>query len=224
MNRRLQNTSDGYGIRSNITAYLDQFNRPAISQALGKPFKSADHKTVIKDKPVTKPKPAANKMPGNEQTVKPPAQASAKRINNNQSSQETAPGHRAANKTAATQLDSKLVNTAAGKETDESRPVIEDRTRLQRPQSTQQVQESSEVGTRPNSPLSLFSDGQQKEIDEYDFEPIEPPPSQPDEKEDDEEVNQEFLDTVVETAEALTEDKTQSSSDKPGYVKEMLIL
>lgn len=44
VNRRLQNTSDGYGIKSNIAPYLDQFEPPAISEMLGTALNPGDKK------------------------------------------------------------------------------------------------------------------------------------------------------------------------------------
>ena len=71
LNRRLQNTSDGYGIRSNIAPYLAQFEPPAISQTVGRALNPGEQKPMSQSK--AEPTVTENQTPGIKQPAQTPA-------------------------------------------------------------------------------------------------------------------------------------------------------
>ncbi len=290
LNRRLHNTRDGYGIRSTISPYLDQFERPVISQALGKPLQPDEQKSGSRGKAETRP--TASNEPGRKQPPMQTVQASSDQTLEKKSVSASKPGktavtpmHTATDAMTAKNSDAdiqsmdpaknKSNDSSFDKETEKSAPVIEDRSkpRLRPASQATDSDEPAKAVNRPSSPLSLFAEEEDSDVDEYEFQPIEPPRSHPEEEvgkdiqepvdidfestqkidlnpmnqqnnehsgesikaepvadskveaeAQDEAVHQEFLDTLVETSEELTQDKSKASADKkPGYVKEMLI-
>ena len=63
LNRRLQNTSDGYGIKSNIAPYLAQFEPPAFSEMVGTALNPSDEKPAPIHKPEPGPEAADKQTP-----------------------------------------------------------------------------------------------------------------------------------------------------------------
>jgi len=291
LNRRLQNTSDGYGVRSNIAPYLMQFERPEISKAMGKPVNPGDQRSVLSRNSAVKPIVANQQKP--RETLAQPAQVPPVEIKEKQkvpkpksTSNPTTPDRSVAKVTSSNKPDhgvekpvqpaNKPASSAVNKESEQPQqaPVIEDRSRprqrLASPAS--ELSKSAKTGSRPSSPLSLYGNEGEGEADEYEFQPIEPPRSQSSEGVDhesqesvdddfestqkidlnsinnntnegkggdikaeplsnskaqsetnDEEVDQAFMDTLVEKSEVLAQDESKPAKDKPGYVKEMLI-
>jgi hypothetical protein len=148
LNRHLQNTSDGYGIKSTIAPYLAQFEAPKITLMVGTALNPGDKKPAPINSPV--PQQLAAK-------VQPP---SAEKI------QATVGKPVQAEKQAAT-TDS---------DQNESQPQIKDFSALRSSiatASSNQPQVTSPI-TKSTNPLSTFSSGDEKEeVEEYKFDPIE---------------------------------------------------
>lgn len=290
LNRRLQNTSDGYGIRSNISPYLAQFKRPVISEAMGRAVNPATNKTVA-----ARQHPPANRGKTLEADVKPvvaekkastvtPAQpAKVAPSQPSQTAHKPQPGAESALAAAAAKAANATASGSTGAdirqppktsqnpleenthEKDESSaPLIEDRSRpsLKSANSESELAKPAQIAGRPTSPLSLFDNEEDGDIDEYEFQPIEPPQAQSNEDDDEfestqqidvsdfnkqnkvmdrnlrsepnskstpqseadaGEVDQDFVDTLIEKSEVLAKDTSKPAESKPGYVKEMLI-
>jgi hypothetical protein len=63
LNRRLQNTSDGYGIKSTIAPYLAHFEAPKISEMVGSALNPGDKKPAPINKPVAEQFAVKDKPP-----------------------------------------------------------------------------------------------------------------------------------------------------------------
>ena len=193
LNRRLQNTSDGYGIKSTITPYLAHFTPPKVIELVGTAVNPGDKK------------PAPEHQATSQQNID--SNTSKDRSHLSQAITQAGQNRR---ETQAEQPPSPQASPSAtpNKPAEDARPL---------PKSV--------------NPLSLFNNQEEEEVEEYQFDPIEPDKPQPETAESDtqsstataEPENDPLMDTVVESPEGMEKIKSESTSKKPGYVSESLI-
>lgn len=223
LNRRLQNTSDGYGIRSNITPYLAQFEPPAISATVGTALNPGGQKPVPANKPEAKPVVAEKQMPSAtpSQPLQPqPAVVEATQPapvpNTSPEPVAATPGTNVSPESSvaaaaalaeveaerAVQSANTPVTSPVHEESETPAPVIEDRSRPKQPRADTSPGQPSEAGSRAKpSPLSLYGSEGEEDVEEYQFSPIEPPAvSQPEEED-------------ASTAQAAAEDSLEATQE-----------
>lgn len=195
-NRRLQNTSDGYGIKSTIAPYLAHFTAPKITQmagiALNPGSKSPQAHVVEKTPPV--------------------ASAAA----------------------AQAEVDKRIAKAAeAAAEHNQSRPLIRNLSAALA--NRKQSEENPAPESRPapsakaSNPLATFANHEDEaEIDDYQFEPVEPVsaqklPNQIPGQATAEDAKDPLMDTLVEAPEDMEKIKSEARANKSEYVTESLI-
>ncbi len=189
LNRRLQNTSDGYGIKSTIAPYLAHFTPPKVSEMVGRAVNPGDAKPAPEHRPGAKPAAATRVVSGSGEAL------------------PSATGR---------QPEQKATPTLAEQSTSAQR-TIDDGTAM-RPEDSSPLPKSV-------NPLSLFNN-EKEEVEEYQFDPIEPDRPQPEvtkAEADADSDNDPFMDTLVETPEAMQNIKSEPTTKKPEYVSESLI-
>lgn len=272
LNRRLQNTSEGYGIKATIAPYLVGFEPPAISEMVGEVLNPGDKK------PTTAPAARVDQVAVSEQMS---ATRQAQPVTDKSSTEKSSRIAKLAY-SASKQAEVKNKGNPGTSRTDETHvepatveaerkePLIQNRST---PISTRADSTSSQPSAKANrpkpSPLSLFSEGNEGEVEEYELNPIDKPmpsgstdhsahkaldsndngvqsvaktdnsavdkrsegageipnaqhfSSSPAQENDEEEGA--FIDTLVETAESLAQDKSAPPARKSEYVTESLI-
>lgn len=207
LNRRLQQTSDGYGLKSTITPYLSQFEAPKISEMIG----DAMH-LGKKAKPSLKAVEASEKAstePDREKGQNEPENAG-------EGEQKMTSGDEEEQK-ADPLPHSGIKNLSS---------PFSDKGSTANPES-----QDAEDAANSSAPLSFYGDEKDKEVGEYQFDPIEPQRPQVETEIKDTDIKEEadpdemFVDTLVETPESMKEKLSESESDagKHKYVSESLI-
>ncbi len=218
LNRRLQNTSDGYGIKSNIAPYLAGFARPSFSETVGRATnpgaRQAAKTSTTKTSPAgeqheTKPQ-AQSTTPTDNTRVQERKARTAKLVALSKRAADekvapTAPGTNAPGE--ASQMDSQhkpdqqppVIKAAkdyskpsvsaipqssrpavdSASSTDNTAgtkaPLIQDLTPRKPEATVASTGQVTEGANRPKpSPLSMFNDDGESEVEDYHFKPIDP--------------------------------------------------
>ncbi len=206
LNRRLQNTSDGYGIKSTITPYLAHFEAPRITEMVGTALNPGDKKPAPSTDSVPKQladenKPAVahnthTEHPGRESISAARPAGVAEKIPSSGKSQASI-----GNTTAVT------VGERTGNTPIPDSDVQKPKQAAIQPEATEQPKQTSPIPKSVN-PLSTFNNVDEKEeVEEYKFEPIDPARPEPETDENTAEPD----DNVLRSAQTI--DDTQSGHD-----------
>jgi hypothetical protein len=268
LNRRLQNTSEGYGIKASIAPYLAGFEPPAISDLVGKALNPGDKK------PAGTTSLSRDQVAAKKQTPAPDAVQAAPIKQSEEKGERIAQlavsdkqgvdARKARSSTAGTSVSHGGDKTSVAKasSSEEAPAHIEN--------SASQPAHSDDLRAQ-SSPHSMSSHVPENKVEKAPFKPAEKALSQADEKvaekasetdtggnlstqemdtledrkarnneaglaqrgnfrsppeaheDEGEDMDDGFIDTLVETAESLAQDTSRSSSEKHNYVTESLI-
>jgi hypothetical protein len=175
-NRRLHSTSDGYGIKSSIDPYLAQFERPVMTLTVG----TAKHATPQQQPAAA---PAAETAPPVQKPAVadvPTAVAKPEKRPSEDSSKVTEPATAAAQSTAPAAIPVEAPVEATPEPPPQPEPVIKDLSAPPRfGTSEAPPSEEKSIADQTKAPLSLYANGEEADgEEEYQFEPVEPPPAQ----------------------------------------------
>lgn len=207
LNRRLQQTSDGYGLKSTVTPYISQFDAPKISEMVG------DTKHLGK-----KARPSHEVGKGSQQT----GYESTGSLDQNATEAVSSVKMK---ETSEDRKEQKIHSLPRSEIKNlSSSPVSADDS------SAEEPDQGIEQAAKTSAPLSFYSDDKGKEVGEYHFDPIEPQRPQVEDGKEEADTKEDapeelFIDTLVETPESMKEKSAESESDsnKHKYVSESLI-
>jgi hypothetical protein len=237
LNRRLQNTSDGYGIKSTIAPYLAHFQPPRMIETVGTAVNPGDNKPAPVHKPITQPdvhksQPAlADKIKAtveNRITETPVHSTAPEPAVTDQPVKTTPQQPLPDNRTTA-----KPTNPLSLFDSHEPEEVVEEykfepiEPAMPEPETTEQgTEQTPGSGQDPFLATQLIDNTKSGQDYSAETEAVGKPQSLPNQLPGQvkaEEPDDPFMDTLVETPEAMEKIKSEPAVKKSAYVTETLI-
>lgn len=246
LNRRLQHTTDGYGIKSTIAPYLASFKRPSIKEMVGAALNPGDNKPAIEKEPqqITEKVATAPQPVGTNAGIK-----------SVETTTDSAPARPQqplpAQQPAQTAEFTAQPGTPDQTDSKGNEPLIQD---LSSPWPNRTS--ANKDGQQPKSPvsstvpLSFYATSEDTDVGDYQFDPVEPETPRHEETDEDQssqthdsafletqvidtrktdqnnskiDEDNSFADTLVETPDSMKKKLAEPAPAKPEYVSESLI-
>jgi hypothetical protein len=232
-NRRLQNTSDGYGIKSTIAPYLAHFKAPKITQMVGialnpgsnspqahvsektTPVASAAAAQAEVDKPIAKAAEAAAEQNKSRPLIK---NLSAALANRKQSEENPAPENRPAPSPKASNPLATFANHDDPAEIDDYQ--FEPVEPAAATHDSEKPEENPLLATQVIDPSSSDNDSSPSQVEPVSAQKL---PDQVPGQATAEDAKDPLMDTLVEAPEDMEKIRSEARADKSEYVTESLI-